>query len=238
MIDTRKFPRGQFARDKSLLRACRDAPNLDEETRHFFGFRLDHADYDNGEYLSQGVLHYAGRSSVVSLAQLIRAGLHDLYPEFADPNAMGSWTNRVKSLRSQWCVEHITTQLDIQRALEMARACFEGFDAPDVALLLLSFKSRRLRAPASKGSLPVGRGRTRNLAGFGPVEVRRYMVIAKTMMSKGEVCLNVLRGFASDSQLLERVFECSESRYSNSTAPFSNNISDFGFTDRHLAESQ
>ncbi|PKY05641.1 hypothetical protein P168DRAFT_127848 [Aspergillus campestris IBT 28561] len=210
MIDTRKFPRGQFARDKSLLRACRDAPNLDEETRRFFRFRLDHADYDNGEYLSQGVLHHAGRSSVVSLAQLIGAGLHDLYPEFADPSAMGLWTNRVKSLRSQWSVEHTTTQLDIQRALEMARACFEGFDAPDVALLLLSFKSRKLRALASQKIFPFGSGRRRKLDGFGPVEVQRYTVIAKTMMSEGEVCLHALSWPASDSQLLEGIYECSE----------------------------
>ncbi|KAJ5392772.1 hypothetical protein N7465_011746 [Penicillium sp. CMV-2018d] len=136
----------------SLLRAYREAPEVDEKMRSFFNFRLKSAYYDNGEYLSQGVLHHTGRSSVVSLAQLIQAGLHDLYPQFADPAAMGKWTNRVGSLRSRWSFEQTTTQRDIQKAVEIARACFESFDAPDVALLLLSFKNRKLRVPATKGS--------------------------------------------------------------------------------------
>lgn len=152
MIDTRKFPRGQFVRDMSLLRAYREAPEVDEEMRSFFNFRLGSPYFDNGEYLSQGVLHHTGRSSVVSLAQLIQAGLHDLYPQFADPAAMDSWTKRVGFLRSGWSIEHTTTQLDIQKAVEIARACFKSFDAPDVALLLLSFKNRKLRVPATKGT--------------------------------------------------------------------------------------
>ncbi|KAJ5288310.1 hypothetical protein N7508_011085 [Penicillium antarcticum] len=152
MVDTRKFPRGQFVRDMSLLRAYREAPEVEKKMRSFFNFRLENAYYDNGEYLSQGVLHHIGRSSVVSLAQLIQAGLHDLYPQFADPAAMDSWTKRVGFLRSEWSIEHTTTQLDIQKAIEMARTCFKSFDAPDVALLLLSFKNRKLRVPATKGT--------------------------------------------------------------------------------------
>jgi hypothetical protein len=36
-------------------------------------------------------LHHTARSSGI-LGKLIQAGLHDLYPEFADPAAMESWT--------------------------------------------------------------------------------------------------------------------------------------------------
>lgn len=152
MVDTRKFPHGQFVRDMSLLRAYREAPEVDEKMRSFFNFRLKSAYFDNGEYLSQGVLHHTGRSSVVSLAQLIQAGLHDLYPQFADPGGMDRWTKRVGSLRSRWSIEQTTTQRDIQKAVEIARACFRSFDACDVALLLLSFKNRKLRVPATKGT--------------------------------------------------------------------------------------
>ena len=53
-VDTTKFPRGQFARDMTLLRAYRQTSGLDEEMRKFFDFRLKNAYYDNGEYLSQG----------------------------------------------------------------------------------------------------------------------------------------------------------------------------------------
>jgi hypothetical protein len=209
MIDTRKFPRGQFARDKSLLRAYREASELDEKMRSFFNFRLENAYYDNGEYLSQGVLHHTGRPSVVSLAQLIQAGLYDLYPEFADPAANDSWTKRVGFLRSGWFIEHTTTQLDIQRAVEMARACFKSFDASDVALLLLSFKNRKLRAPATKESFPKVQEHRRNPNDCGPDEVQRYMTIAETLMSKDRDGLIALRWSTSDSQLLEEVFECS-----------------------------
>jgi hypothetical protein len=60
---------------------------------------------------------------------------------------MNSWTNCVGSLRSRWSNEHTTTPLDIKRAVEIARACFEGLDTADVALLLLAFKNRKLRGP-------------------------------------------------------------------------------------------
>ncbi|KAF7136918.1 hypothetical protein CNMCM5793_006580 [Aspergillus hiratsukae] len=221
MVDTRKFPRGQFARDMSLLRAYREAPGLNESMRKFFDFRLGNAIYDNGEYLSQGVLHHAGRSSMASLAQLIRAGLHNLYHEFADPAAMGLWTNRVRDLRLRWAIERTTTQLEIQTAVEMARACFNRFDASDIALLLLSFKNRKLRALPTIGMFQISkvtiakRGfskaqeRRRNPNDGGPDEVQRYMTIAETMMPRDRDGWNAIRWFSSTSQLLEEVLECS-----------------------------
>ncbi|KAK2763859.1 hypothetical protein FQN54_009477 [Arachnomyces sp. PD_36] len=210
MIDTRKFPRGQFARDKPLLRAYPQAPEVDKKKRSISNLRLNGGDYDNGEYLSQGVLHHAGRSSVVSLAQLIQAGLHDLYPEFADRDnaARSLWPKRVGALRSKWAPEHTTTQLEIQRALKIARSCFNSFDAPDVATLLLSFKERKLRASATKGA----KFCLRRSSDYGPYEVQRYMAIAETMMPKDRDRDSLKAGgqsTTSDSQLLEGVFECS-----------------------------
>ncbi|KAL3264530.1 hypothetical protein ABHI18_000643 [Aspergillus niger] len=203
MVDTRKFPRGQFARDKSLLRAYRDAPELDENRRRFFDFRLEDPYYDNGEYLSQGVLHHAGRSSVVSLEQLIHAGLYDLYPEFRDPASRNLWTNRVGSLRLAWSNEHTTTQLDLRSAVKLARECFNTFNALDIALVLLSFKERKLRTPATKAPQ-----QQRNPHDFGPVEVQRYTTIIEDMMAKARGIPIALRGFTADSQL-EEIFECS-----------------------------
>ncbi|KAK5655657.1 hypothetical protein OQA88_5590 [Cercophora sp. LCS_1] len=57
-VDTRQFPRGQFARDMELLQAYRQSANQHEQMREFFKFRLERADYDNGEFLSQGELAY------------------------------------------------------------------------------------------------------------------------------------------------------------------------------------
>ncbi|PWY85253.1 hypothetical protein BO83DRAFT_328311 [Aspergillus eucalypticola CBS 122712] len=203
IVDTRKFPRGQFARDKSLLRAYRDAPELDQRMRSFFDFRLRDPRYDNGEYLSQGVLHHAGRSSVVSLEQLIQAGLYDLYRESADASAGNLWAERVKLLRSAWSDDHTTTQLDIHYAVKVARECFNGFDALDIALVLLTLKERKLRTIVTKEQ-----GHQRNSHDFGPVEVQRYTTIMKDMVAKGRGIPIALFAFATDRQL-EEIFECS-----------------------------
>ncbi|GAQ33663.1 hypothetical protein AtubIFM55763_001746 [Aspergillus tubingensis] len=203
IVDTRKFPRGQFARDKSLLRAYRDAPELDQSMRSFFAFRLGYPYYDNGEYLSQGILHHAGRSSVVSLKQLMQAGLYDLYPEFADASARNLWAKRVGFLRSAWSYEHITTQLDIQYAVNVARECFNGFDALDIALVLLTLKKRKLLPIAT-----MRQGVRRIYRDFGPVEVQRYTDIMKNIMAKDGDTLNALFALATDRQL-EEIFECS-----------------------------
>jgi hypothetical protein len=137
----------------SQFRAYCEAPVINKKARGFFDFRMRSPDYDNGEYLSQGILHHAGRSSVASLEQLIHSELHELCPECADPNGEHSWANRVKFLRSKWSIRHTTTQLDIKTAIKIARTCFNSHDVGDVALLLLSFKSRGLRDPATEGTL-------------------------------------------------------------------------------------
>ncbi|KAK3361868.1 hypothetical protein B0T24DRAFT_538371 [Lasiosphaeria ovina] len=203
-VDTTKFPQGQFVRDMTLIRAYRQTSNLENEIRRFFHFRLDNPCYDNGEYLSQGELHHRGRSCVFSLDQLTEAGLHGLYPEFAENTAKNKWTNRVRDLRSGWSNEHTTTQLDIERALGVARACFSIFIATDVALLLLSFKNRKLRPTTATGpSQPSDdtQERRRSLTDYGPKEVQRYMKIAETRMPKSRDSFN--------TKLLEGVFECS-----------------------------
>jgi hypothetical protein len=198
VVDTRKFPRGQFARDMSLLRGYRQTPEIDKKMWRFFNFRLENADYDNGEYLSQGELHHTGRSCVFSFEHLIQAGLYSLYPEFADSSAMGLWTKRVVYLRSEWSAGDTTTHVDIQKAFKIAGICFNQFDASDVALLLLSFKNRKLRTNQYR----------RNPEDYGPAEVQRYMEIVETMMPKdqggsdGQVWPTSL-----GTQLVETVFE-------------------------------
>ncbi|KAL2864132.1 uncharacterized protein BJX67DRAFT_374133 [Aspergillus lucknowensis] len=157
MINTRKFPRG---------------------------FCLENSYYDNREYLLQGLLHHTRRSRMVLLAQLIQAGLYDLYPEFADPAASSSWTKHIRSLCLGW-------------AVDMARACFKSFDTLDVALLLLLFKNRKLQALVTKENFPRVQECGRNSYDISPVE-----------MLKNQDRLNALRWLTTDSQLLEGLFKC------------------------------
>ncbi|KAG9250614.1 uncharacterized protein F5Z01DRAFT_665330 [Emericellopsis atlantica] len=68
--------------------------------------------------------------------------LRCIFPEFANIDSMKLWTNRVKDLRSIWSFKHTTTQSKTRIAYEIGRVCFNGWNVPEVALLLLSFKNR------------------------------------------------------------------------------------------------
>lgn len=217
-VDTRKFPRGQFARDMALLRAYRQSAKHDKDMNKFFDFRLNREDYDNGEFLSQGEVHHKGRSSVVSLGQLVKAGLHDLYPEFKEESERG-WTNRVRSLRSRWSAKQSTTKIDIQAAIRVASVCFETLESPDIAMLLLLFKNRKLRPTTTTTTRrPPFHSATENCQGalknYGPEEVQRHMKILGTTTfadrgtEPGDLA-HKLFSIAEGARLLEYVFDCS-----------------------------
>ncbi|KAJ4251082.1 hypothetical protein NW762_011733 [Fusarium torreyae] len=148
-VDTRKFPQGQFAKDKWLLHAYGNT-KLDDQQKKFRELRLDMPQWDNGEYLSQGTLNHSGRSCVLSLRGLIGAGLCTLYPEFdfnhpdADVQARTQWPKRVLQLRQRWAYENSTTSEEVECAFKIANNCFGLFADSDIALLLLGFKNRKV----------------------------------------------------------------------------------------------
>lgn len=145
-VDTRKFPQGQFAPDMWLLQAYRDiAAQVGGEKENFFRFRLEDTRYHNGEYLSQGSVDYAGRSCVVSLKRLEESGLYDLYPELAEAQGKERWTNRVRELREGWSIEQRTTAQEVELASVVARRCFNAFERPEMMLILLTFKARKIK---------------------------------------------------------------------------------------------
>ncbi|KAF2650060.1 hypothetical protein K491DRAFT_732603 [Lophiostoma macrostomum CBS 122681] len=124
MVCTNDFPDGQFMRDVPLLEAYRPtAVRLDDKIRGFFDFRLRNEDYYNGEYLSQGAVNISNRSCVVSLQQLINAGLYQLYPEFEEAEGTRTWAKRVRDLRQRWSGEHRTTEDEL--------GCSGWADKPD-----------------------------------------------------------------------------------------------------------
>ena len=140
-VDTSKFPRGQFVRDKWLFRKYCDEFSSQFQMKKFVDLR--ESAYDNGEYLSQGIVNHRNRSCMVSLGNLARNGLYELYPEFDDQDGGGKWTNRVKELRSLWETNHTIPRKDIRLAVQVANTCFRNFQTLDIAVLLLAFKSRR-----------------------------------------------------------------------------------------------
>jgi hypothetical protein len=142
-VDTGNFPQGQFARDTWLFKACKSTARQEDPAQKFFKFRLEDEMFYNGEYLSQGAVNHAGRSCVVSLELLIKAGLFQLYPEFEDVEGSTKWARRVLELRQNWSAEQATTEREIQLALRVGSNCFKQFAPFDVASILLTFKNRR-----------------------------------------------------------------------------------------------
>ncbi|KAF4417510.1 hypothetical protein FACUT_12173 [Fusarium acutatum] len=197
-VDTSNLPRGQFVRDKWLLNSFKDAELSDQENG-FRDFRFNRSDYDNGEYLSQGVLHIEKRSCTLSLRGLKNAGLWDLYPEFninvverggGEADVRTQWTEYVKTLRWRWQFTKKTTKADVQCALHIAKECFPGFDQDDLALLLLSFRKRKLHRekpsfqdPFADLLSPVS---VEGVIYEEPVEVDRYSKLRKRLSKLSE----------------------------------------------------
>lgn len=150
VVDTAKFPRGQFARDTWLLQQCRGNQNEQPDVEDVI--RLRQA-YDNGECLSQGLLVHRDRSAVTTLEDLIQAGLHKLYPELDDPNGTQRWTNRVRDLRSAWAQPRSTSYRELESASRIATTCFAGLPAREMAICLLTLKNRELKTGSSTGTL-------------------------------------------------------------------------------------
>ncbi|KAF2020520.1 hypothetical protein BU24DRAFT_403624 [Aaosphaeria arxii CBS 175.79] len=150
VVDTNKFPPGQFARDTWLINACKSKVNARESntgqedpTEEFFKFRLRQEGFCHGEFLSQGAVNHTNRSCVVSLEHLIQAGLFQLYPEFKDARGGQKWTERVIELRRNWSGEKGTTDQEIDLAVKIGSECFSRFAAFDMASIVLAFKNRR-----------------------------------------------------------------------------------------------
>jgi hypothetical protein len=128
VVDTRRFPHGQFVHDRWLLQAYRHIDEREgEKKRDFFRFRLDDERYYNGEYLSQGSVNHAGRSCMVSWKSLEEYGLYDLYPEFADEEGAKTWVKRALELRKGWSIR---AKDDLSRDSARVKYRIEMFQYP------------------------------------------------------------------------------------------------------------
>ncbi|KAK4893547.1 hypothetical protein LTR49_028481, partial [Elasticomyces elasticus] len=152
VVDTTKFPHGQFARDMWSLEKYDAASNESADLRKLLHLRKE---YDNGEYLSQGALNHKDRSSIVTLEKLIRSGLHDLHPEFANASGGEGWTSRVRELRLMWAECRSTTHKDVQVASRIATTCFHTLSTSEIAICLLTFKARDYPKISMKSKLPL-----------------------------------------------------------------------------------
>jgi hypothetical protein len=195
IVDMKRFPQGQFARDMWLLKSFRHA-NFKPKEMRIRNLRLIWTGFDNGEYLSQGKLQLEGRSYTFSVLALKNAGLWDLYPEFNIVNAEPTdpvkkdWTNYIKDLRQKWLAIRKTTKAEVQCALKIAEKCFPGFDTDDMALLLLSFRERKLHPESPSFQNPfadlLSPVSAEGLVYEEPVEVERYSKLRERLSKLSE----------------------------------------------------
>lgn len=140
IVETFMFDVDVFSIHLSISKLRSDTSNINPDMQKIENLRQD---YDNGEYLSQGIVNHKNRSCVVSLETLVQAGLYELYPEFNKPEGRKTWTNRVRDLRLMCAGSNSTSQQEIRQAFQIARSCFINFQSFDLALILLAFKNRR-----------------------------------------------------------------------------------------------
>jgi hypothetical protein len=145
MVDTRDFPRGQFARDMWLIRHYRDS-TLTQPQQDFFDSRLEKPDHDNGEFLSQGMVNLRDKACFFSLQDLMSAGIGTLYPMFKGGPYYGvQWADRMLNIRSICSWETHLEENDFEKAQEIAKQVFTKFDVMDITLLLLSFRNYKFK---------------------------------------------------------------------------------------------
>ncbi|RWA07423.1 hypothetical protein EKO27_g7676 [Xylaria grammica] len=151
VVDTRKFPRGQFVSDMRLIQRYRQtAEDIGGKPENFFRFRWTDERYYNGEYLSQGRVHLCGRSSVRSLKDLIQFGLYNLYSDLGEAEGRTLWPKRVLKIRERWNTERKTTRQELLTALIIARK-FDTVPALDLAIVLLTLKNRKYKSTMLNG---------------------------------------------------------------------------------------
>ncbi|GAW18481.1 hypothetical protein ANO14919_079570 [Xylariales sp. No.14919] len=205
VVDTGKFPRGQFVSDMRLIQRYRQtAEDIGGKAENFFRFRWTDERYYNGEYLSQGRVHLSGRSSVRSLKDLIQLGLYNLYSDLGEAEGRTLWPKRVLKIRQRWSEEKKTTRQEILLALIIARK-FDTCPALDLAIVLLTLKNRKYKSTMLN---VIAEDRRGPLLDRRPPEVPRFLEAMKVanqyknrgILSKHNVLVNL--------RILEEVFEC------------------------------
>lgn len=147
VVDTKNFLCRQFDRDLWLLKKFHKSTDECPKMRHVMGLR--DKGFDNGEYLSQGIVCHKHKSWVVTLEKIIQSRLCDLCPEFETKKEQ--WTKRVHELRLKWASLHSTTRNELQVAMDIAGTCFQGVGAFNIAILLLRLKNREYQGRDKTG---------------------------------------------------------------------------------------
>lgn len=152
VVDTAKLPSGAFIRDTDLIKAFEKydpstaGNNLAALGRLRGRQRRGYSGYFNfGEYVSQGALYIKDNCSIVSMEDIVCAGLFTLRSEFESSESKPkSWANEVISLREAlyWIMPPSPAlPEEIEAALRIGNLYGESWKVP-IALAFLALKPR------------------------------------------------------------------------------------------------
>ena len=140
VLDTRKLPRNTFLPAIPLLQMM-EIPSEGKLTHSFY----------HGEYLSQGKLDLCDSGATVrtTLEVLIRNGIYELYPPFADEGERTKLWRRVRDLRANFRrTPEAPSKAEIEHAERLSIACCPRTRLrPIIMMFLLSLKRRPCRNP-------------------------------------------------------------------------------------------
>jgi hypothetical protein len=153
IVDTTLLPPSVFMRDMDLLAAFsrHDKSSGYDRLPALQALRQKkHAQYSGyyyfGEYLSQGALRIENRCSMVSMADIIDAGLYTLREELQYPmTKKEAWANRVITLRNIFYDSsrlYLAEDFEVKYALRIGDLYGSTWKLP-IALTFLALKPRR-----------------------------------------------------------------------------------------------
>lgn len=152
VIDTRKLPKGIFAKDMDLLEFLSSTCECKyhEDLKYFT--RLRKSNYYFGEYLTQGTLNLLdGYCKQVNFGEMVGLGLFDLLPDvLKDEQNWENWAKPVKSSRIPFFSsnhDETTLEDEVDVAMSIAKTLFRGPWSLPVAAMLLGLKPRQRNDP-------------------------------------------------------------------------------------------
>ncbi|KAF4435898.1 hypothetical protein F53441_13406 [Fusarium austroafricanum] len=136
MIDTRDFPRQTFLRDLDAMNHFKGyCSELDARREGRLGC------WYFGEYLTQGNLHILGKSSRVSMQQLIDLGLFTVCPDLNKPEKKWDrWAFSVLDIRRKLRQPHVLYQQKMRTAMAMAQVSIEDRFIIPLSLMLIALQ--------------------------------------------------------------------------------------------------
>jgi hypothetical protein len=152
IVDTRKLPKGTFAKDMDLLEELNTGCKCRFHKRLNGFLKLRNGRYYFGEYITQGTLDiFDGEGIQVNFQRMMNLGLDELLPnELKHEENWEDWPRTVVSARGSFCDPNdipLASEDEFHAAITIANDLFGGPWSVPIAAMLLGLKPRQRNDP-------------------------------------------------------------------------------------------